>query len=215
MGAKIGSSHTTFLAMAFIKSSEFSSTSLKVVGAAGATCPQLDAVFSNGAYWYYTPDSDLKSFGFAQRSTVYLCQPDFYDSMHCEKTTARSECSGSNHTTCNRRVSWQVDSSLGGWRAGCSEDLSTNTVFRKHLYYCMVPTKVGDKKIFRYDQPLDDSVAKWLVEEGNKLTLLELAMPEVVGGANGCNGDYFDRERGRVGGGSYVAGRVDMRGGLE
>ena len=65
----------------------------------------------------------------------------------------------------------------------------------------MVPNvgeSLGDKMIFQYDQTLEDSVGKWLVEEGNKFTMLELAMPEVLGRASDCYGAYVETELGKI-----------------
>jgi hypothetical protein len=102
MGAKIGALSTTFLAMAFIKSSEFSSTSLTVMGEDPMKCPQLDAVFSNGAYWYYNDKTFGGAVGFAPRSRVWLCDVDFLDTQYCvdESNVRPDECSGSDASKC-------------------------------------------------------------------------------------------------------------------
>ncbi len=80
----------------------------------------------NGAYWYYFPG---KSFGFASLPAVDLNTAD----------TTASASSG-----CEYRLSWHLENYYGGYRAGCTLNLNTDTTWRKIIYSCNVvaPTQV-------------------------------------------------------------------------
>eukprot|EP01041_Mallomonas_annulata_P005303 gene5303-10610_t len=66
----------------------------------------------NGAYWYYYP---TYSFGFSPSQTINLRRADILTS------------------DCNLRLSWHLDLSYGGYRAGCNTDLYS-TSWRKVIY---------------------------------------------------------------------------------
>jgi hypothetical protein len=69
----------------------------------------------NGAFWYYVPGL---SFGFAASAQINLHIAD------------------KNDTECGKRLSWHLDIGVGGWRAGCQTDLTSDEGWRKIIYAC-------------------------------------------------------------------------------
>jgi hypothetical protein len=68
----------------------------------------------NGAFWYYYPG---RSFGFASERSIDLRYVDILTS------------------SCEYRLSWHLDGSNTGWRAGCATDIR-DSLWRKVLYAC-------------------------------------------------------------------------------
>ena len=73
---------------------------------------------SNGAYWYFTPG---KSFGFLGDGTLQQ-EPD------ADMGTTNAES----------RLSWNLDHSLGGYRAGDMINLNNQRYMRKLIYNCPI-----------------------------------------------------------------------------
>ena len=71
---------------------------------------------SNGAYWYFTPG---KSFGFLSDTDLQ------------QNTTADT-----GTTNPDSRLSWNLDNSHGGFRAGSNTDLYDQNIYRKLIYNC-------------------------------------------------------------------------------
>ena len=69
--------------------------------------------FAGGAFWYLTPSM---SFGFAPNNIITQGQAD------------------SATTEPNSRLSWHMDTALGGWRLGSLTGLNDNTVYYKKVY---------------------------------------------------------------------------------
>ena len=104
VGAKTSSSATTFAVGAFGLNSIFSRTS----SYSTATYDQ------GGAYWYFIPGY---SFGFADVSSVSL-----------------NECDVGSSPNCASRLCWHMDLGAGGYRAGCTLGLNSDTTWRKVIY---------------------------------------------------------------------------------
>jgi hypothetical protein len=68
----------------------------------------------NGAFWYYFPG---KSFGFASVRSINIYYVD-------ESTSS-----------CEYRLSWHLDGSSSGWRAGCATEIRDSS-WRKVMYAC-------------------------------------------------------------------------------
>jgi hypothetical protein len=84
-----------------------------VARASEAFSQHCDARSANGAYWYNCAG---KSFGFAPTSSVSLGSAD----------TASDQCAS--------RLSWHMDGSSGGYRAGCTTDLNSASSYYKQIY---------------------------------------------------------------------------------
>jgi hypothetical protein len=84
-----------------------------VARAGDAFAQHCDARLANGAYWYNCVG---KSFGFAASSSISLGSADSLSDQ------------------CAYRLSWHVDQSYGGYRAGCTTDLSSSSSYYKQIY---------------------------------------------------------------------------------
>ena len=76
---------------------------------------------SNGAYWYFTSG---KSFGFLKDDTLQ-----------------QNPAGDTGDLNDNSRLSWHLDNSLGGFRAGAYTDLTikhNQRLFRKIIYNCPI-----------------------------------------------------------------------------
>ena len=62
--------------------------------------------------------------GFAESSTVYLGNADVWN----------SDLGYGDPAMCSQRLSWVLDDSYGGWRAGCTIDLTFDPTWRKVIY---------------------------------------------------------------------------------
>ena len=80
------------------------------------------AVPHNGAYWYYVTGG--YAIGFAPKSAIDLTTDDTYYSDDWPESTG-------DYSDCQFRLSWTVDMSLGGYRAGC--DLWSSQIWRKRV----------------------------------------------------------------------------------
>jgi hypothetical protein len=88
-------------------------TLMAVARASEAFAQHCDARLANGAYWYNCVG---QSFGFAASASISLGSAD----------TASDQC--------EYRLSWHVDSSSGGWRAGCATGLNSDSSYYKQIY---------------------------------------------------------------------------------
>ncbi len=89
-----------------------------------------DARLANGAYWY---NCEGRSFGFAASSSISLNYgPD----------------AGSDYG-CSNRLSWLVDNSEGGWRAGCSTQLYDSSSYYKQIYILSVGVFMCFQVVFK------------------------------------------------------------------
>ena len=78
------------------------------------TNEQTKAVLdAGGAYWYRYPGW---SFGFAPSSTVNLNSCDY------------------NNPDCASRMCWHLDQYVGGYRAGCTVGLNSDSTWTKVIY---------------------------------------------------------------------------------
>ena len=78
------------------------------------TYEQTKAVLdAGGAYWYRYPGW---SFGFASSSTVNLNSCDY------------------NNPDCASRMCWHLDQNVGGYRAGCTVGLNSDSTWTKVIY---------------------------------------------------------------------------------
>eukprot|EP00277_Geminigera_cryophila_P035483 CAMPEP_0173125524 /NCGR_PEP_ID=MMETSP1102-20130122/56473_1 /TAXON_ID=49646 /ORGANISM="Geminigera sp., Strain Caron Lab Isolate" /LENGTH=510 /DNA_ID=CAMNT_0014034419 /DNA_START=218 /DNA_END=1748 /DNA_ORIENTATION=+ len=113
MGAKSSSDASAFAVLAFLPTSDLvtSSSTSQAYGP------------SNGVYWYYFP---RQSVGFASSSSISLSSADVSDSFS----------SDSDSGTCSSRLSWHLDQSAGGWRAGCATSLNSDPTWRKMMFSC-------------------------------------------------------------------------------
>ncbi|KAL5508939.1 hypothetical protein EMCRGX_G004208 [Ephydatia muelleri] len=68
-----------------------------------------------GAYWYRYP---FYSFGFTNSSSINLNTCDY----------------GQYINDCGSRLCWHLDQNAGGYRAGCTVDLNSDTTWRKVIY---------------------------------------------------------------------------------
>ena len=84
-----------------------------VARASEAFAQHCDARLSNGVYWY---NSVGQSFGFAASSSISLNSAD----------TESDQCA--------YRLSWHVDQSDGGYRAGCTTGLNSASSYYKQIY---------------------------------------------------------------------------------
>ena len=79
-----------------------------------STNEQTKAVLdAGGAYWYRRPGW---SFGFASSSTVNLNSCDY------------------NNPDCASRMCWHLDQNAGGYRAGCTVGLNSDSTWTKVIY---------------------------------------------------------------------------------
>ena len=68
-----------------------------------------------GAYWYNYP---TLSFGFASSSSIYLNSCDL----------------GEGSGDCESRLCWHLSAGVGGYRAGCTVSLNSDSSWRKVIY---------------------------------------------------------------------------------
>ena len=107
VGAKPSSSATNIVLGAFgYSSTVYTRTS-------STTTAYLDRY--GGAYWYNYP---LYGFGFSGVSTVHI--------FDCDYAQPAGDCA--------YRLCWNLDYSIGGYRVGCLENLSTDSTWRKVMY---------------------------------------------------------------------------------
>jgi len=119
VGAKSSASASTLSVMAVARAAD----------AFRPTYSRTVAYYANGAYWYNLNTSS-KSFGFSDVSAVNL-QPS--DAM-CSGYGGNGQGAGTGpcQGSCENKLSWHVG--YGGWRAGCTDFLNENTVWRKVVY---------------------------------------------------------------------------------
>jgi hypothetical protein len=86
---------------------------MAVARASDAFSQHCDARLSNGAYWYNCVGN---SFGFAASSSITLNSAD------------------TNSDQCAYRLSWHVDQLVGGYRAGCTISLNSDSSYYKQIY---------------------------------------------------------------------------------
>jgi hypothetical protein len=71
-----------------------------------------DARLANGVYWY---NCDKQSFGFAASSRISLNSAD------------------TSSEQCERRLSWHLDQTSGGYRVGCTTNLNSDSSYYKQI----------------------------------------------------------------------------------
>ena len=75
----------------------------------------------SGAYWYFYSGY---SFGFSPSSSISLNEADTMD----------SNCDTDDDVDGSQRLSWYIDGSAGGYRAGCTTSLNSNYVWYKKIF---------------------------------------------------------------------------------
>ena len=116
LGSSYSQDDYPYMCVGAYSSSSASTATVAACGLRGdvltTTSSTSTAYESNGVYWYfYSP----KSFGFSATSTISLGSAD----------TASADCS--------YRLSWQLDQGSGGYRAGCTSDLGSDTTWHKRV----------------------------------------------------------------------------------
>jgi hypothetical protein len=86
---------------------------MAVAKASEAFAQHCDARLANGAYWYNCAGL---SFGFAASSSISLNSAD------------------TGNDQCEYRISWHIDQNVGGYRAGCTLALNSDSSYYKQIY---------------------------------------------------------------------------------
>ena len=84
------------------------------------------AYYSNGAYWYFY---EGQSFGFSPESYIDLNSADIADLAACDDNNGAL------------RLSWHIDQSIGGYRAGCSAQLNNDEIWTKKIFLGQLPCR--------------------------------------------------------------------------